>query len=135
MIPVDGFATLSIIGQFIKPVKTTKHSSGMPMINQNNLILTRTEPEGYGGTQFLYRVKNYGVAAVTRPEEEISQIHWVVDVIKYTHEKTINYEVCHSTELASKTLIFRNDKSLNEFLVRAFAYFSELNILDEMLCK
>lgn len=105
------------------------------MLTQNNLILTRTEPQGNGGTQFLYRIKNYGLAAVSRAEEEISQIHWEVDVIKYKDEKTINYEICHGTELASKTLIFHNDKSLNEFLVRAFAYFKELNTLDEMLQK
>ena len=103
------------------------------MLTQANLVLTRTNPQGNGGTQFLYRVKNYGLAAVSQPEEEISQIHWQVDVIRYKNEKTLEHEICHSTELAGKTLIFHNDKSLNEFLNRSFAYFSELSMLDGML--
>lgn len=103
------------------------------MITEDNLILTRIQPDGDGGTQFLYRVREYGLAVINRPQEDISRIHWEVDVIKYHDEKTLSYEVCHSTDLAQKTLKFFNDKSLNEFIQKAFLYFKELNTLEKML--
>ncbi len=103
------------------------------MVIQDNLLLSRTEPNGMGGTQFLYKVKEYGVVAVTRPEENIANIHWLVDIIRYSNTSPIEYSVCHTTELADKTLKFYNDKSLNEFLEKAFAYFNELDLLEKML--
>ena len=105
------------------------------MLTQDNLVLTRIQPDGWGGTEFLYRVEDYGLTVVNRPQEDISQIHWEVDVIKYKDTGTLNFEVCHATELAHKTLKFFNDKSLNEFLQKAFAYFKELNTLEGMLSK
>lgn len=105
------------------------------MLTQENQVLTRIEPSGEGGTQFLYRVNQYGVAAVTSPQEDVSHIHWKVDVIKYRNNNTLQYDICHATELADKTLTFRNDKSLNEFLDKAFAYFRELQDLENMLEK
>ena len=103
------------------------------MLIQDNLFLTRSNPSGNGGTQFLYRVKNYGLAALSGPQEEIAMIHWEIEVIKFTSPDTADYEVCHSTELADKTLKFYSDKSLNEFLQKAFQYFEELNSLEKML--
>ena len=103
------------------------------MIKQDHLLLTRSDPSGEGGTQLIYRLKNYGLAAVSRPQEEISMIHWEVEVIKFTDPKTADFETCHTTELADKTLKFYNDKSLNEFLQKAFQYFEELNSLEKML--
>lgn len=105
------------------------------MLTTKNLALTRAEPDGNGGTQFLYRINNYGIAAVSVPKEEVSQIHWEVDVIKYEDDKTFRYQVCADTELAEKTLIFRNDKSLNEFLEKAFIWFQEVNTLENMMDK
>ena len=103
------------------------------MLIQDNLFLTRSNPSGNGGTQFLYRVKDYGLAALSGPQEEIAMIHWEIEVIKFTSPDTADYEVCHSTELADKTLKFYSDKSLNEFLQKAFQYFEELNSLEKML--
>ncbi len=103
------------------------------MLIQDNLLLTRSNPSGQGGTQFLYRVKNYGVTALSGPQEEISMIHWEVEIIKFPSQKTAEFEVCHSTELADKTLKFYTDKSLNEFLQKAFQYFEELDSLEKML--
>jgi hypothetical protein len=103
------------------------------MLIQDNLFLTRSNPSGNGGTQFLYRVKDYGLAALSGPQEEIAMIHWEIEVIKFTSPDTADYEVCHSTELADKTLKFYSDKSLNEFLQKAFQYFEELNTLEKML--
>ena len=103
------------------------------MLIQDNLFLTRSNPSGNGGTQFLYRVKDYGLAALSGPQEEIAMIHWEIEVIKFTSPDTADYEVCHTTELADKTLKFYSDKSLNEFLQKAFQYFEELNSLDKML--
>ena len=103
------------------------------MLIQDNLFLTRSNPSGNGGTQFLFRVKDYGLAALSGPQEEIAMIHWEVEVIKFTNLDTADYEVCHSTELADKTLKFYSDKSLNEFLQKAFQYFEELNSLEKML--
>ncbi len=105
------------------------------MLIQDNQVLTRIEPNGQGGTQFLYRVNDYGIAAVSSPQEDVSQIHWEVDVIKYREASTLKYDLCHTTELADKTLTFRNDKSLNEFLGKAFVYFKELQDLENMLEK
>ena len=39
------------------------------MLIQNNLVLTRSDPSGMGGTQLIYRLKNYGLSAVNRPQE------------------------------------------------------------------
>jgi hypothetical protein len=103
------------------------------MLIQDNLFLTRSNPSGNGGTQFLYRIKDYGLAALSGPQEEIAMIHWEIEVIKFTSPDTADYEVCHSTELADKTLKFYSDKSLNEFLQKAFQYFEELNSLEKML--
>lgn len=103
------------------------------MLIQDNLFLTRSNPSGNGGMQFLYRVKDYGLAAISGPQEEISMIHWEVEVIKFTTPETANFEVCHTTELADKTLKFYSDKSLNEFLQKAFQYFEELSSLEKML--
>ena len=105
------------------------------MLIQDNLFLTRSNPSGNGGTQFLYRVKDYGLAALSGPQEEIAMIHWEIEVIKFTSPDTADYEVCHSTELADKTLKFYSDKSLNEFLQKAFQYFEELDSLEKMLPK
>lgn len=105
------------------------------MLTTDNLILTRSAPDGYGGTQFIYRMKNYGLSAVSKPKEEIVQICWEVDVLEFKDDTALIFEVCHTTDLADKTLIFHNDKSLNEFLVRAFDYFKELNLLNGMLQK
>ena len=105
------------------------------MLTQENQVLARIEPSGHGGTQFLYRVNQYGIAAVTNPQEEVAHIHWKVDVIKYRNDQTLQYDLCHTTELADKTLTFRNDKSLNEFLEKAFVYFTELQNLENMLKK
>ena len=103
------------------------------MLIQDNLFLTRSNPSGNGGTQFLYRIKDYGLAALSGPQEEIAMIHWEIEVIKFTSPDTADYEVCHSTELADKTLKFYSDKSLNEFLQKAFQYFEELSSLEKML--
>ena len=103
------------------------------MLIQDNLFLTRSNPSGNGGTQFLYRVKDYGLAALSGPQEEIAMIHWEVEVIKFTKPDTADFEVCHTTELADKTLKFYSDKSLNEFLQKAFQYFEELSTLEKML--
>ncbi len=105
------------------------------MLTQENQVLARIEPNGRGGTQFLYRVNDYGIAAVTSPQEDVSQIHWRVDVVKYHDNETLQYDLCHTTELADKTLTFRNDKSVNEFLEKAFNYFTELKNLENMLDK
>ena len=45
------------------------------------------------------------------------------------------YQLCKDTELANKTLVFRNDKSLNEFLEKAFIWFQEVNTLENMMGK
>ena len=105
------------------------------MLIQDNQVLTRIEPNGQGGTQFLYRVNDYGIAAVSSPQEDVSQIHWRVDIIKYRETDTLKYDLCHTTDLAKKTLTLRNDKSLNEFLGKAFVYFKELQDLENMLEK
>ena len=105
------------------------------MLIQENQVLTRIEPNGQGGTQFLYRVNDYGIAAVSSPQEDVSLIHWKVDVIKYQEAGTLKYDLCHTTDLADKTLTLRNDKSLNEFLGKAFVYFKELQDLENMLEK
>ena len=102
------------------------------MINQDNIVLTRSEPGGNGGTQFIYRIDQYGIAAHSTAMEHISQIHWRVEIIKFRDKETLSYDICHTTKLADKTLIFRNDKSLNEFLEKAFDYFSELGVLEDM---
>jgi len=103
------------------------------MLLQENLLLNRAEPNGLGGVQFLYKVRDYGVTAISRPQENISNIHWEVDIVKYLTTTPIQYEVCHTTEMASKTLKFYNDKSLNEFLQKAFRYFDELSLLESMI--
>ena len=103
------------------------------MLVQDNLVLTRSDPSGMGGTQLIYRLKNYGLTAVNRPQEEIAQIHWEVEVIKFKDDSISSYEVCHTTELANKTLKFYTDKSLNEFIEKSFQYFEELSSLEEML--
>ena len=103
------------------------------MLIQDNLVLTRSDPSGMGGTQLIYRVKNYGLSAVNRPQEEIAQIHWEVEVIKFKDDSISSYEICHTTELANKTLKFYTDKSLNEFIEKSFQYFEELGSLEKML--
>ena len=104
------------------------------MLIQKNLLLIRSNPTGQGGTQLLYRLKSYGLVALNRPQEEISMIHWEVDIIKFTDdEESLDFEVCHTTEMADKTLKFYTDKSLNEFLEKAFQYFEELGSLEKML--
>lgn len=103
------------------------------MLIQENLLLERAQPDGHGGVQLLYKVNQYGISAVSRPQEEIFMIHWEVDVIKYHGEGVIAFEPCHTTDLASRTLRFNNDKSLNEFLEKAFKYFRELETLEQIL--
>ncbi|SVA66453.1 uncharacterized protein METZ01_LOCUS119307, partial [marine metagenome] len=102
------------------------------VLTQENLHLTRSAPDGQGGQQLLYKVNRYGISAISRPQEEISQIHWNVEVIKYHDTQAVGFDVCHSTELAEKTLVFHNDSSLNEFLEKAFNYFKELGFLENM---
>ena len=102
------------------------------MLTQENLHLTRSAPDGQGGQQFLYKINQYGISAISRPQEEISQIHWDVEVIKYHDTQAVEFDICHSTELAEKTLVFHNDSSLNEFLEKAFNYFKELGFLENM---
>lgn len=103
------------------------------MITQEHLLLSRAEPNGLGGIQFLYKVNDYGLTAISKPQENISNIHWEVDIIKYVNEKPVKYETCHTTELTDKTLKFYNDKTLNEFLQKAFGYLNELSLLENML--
>ena len=105
------------------------------MLIQKNLYLSRSAADGQGGQEFLYKVNKYGISAKSRPQEELSQIHWEVEVIKYQETAAIKFEICHNTELAKKTLIFHNDSSLNEFLEKAFNYFKELGILESMTEK
>jgi hypothetical protein len=103
------------------------------MLTQDNLLLTRSDPSGHGGTQLIYRLQNYGLTAVSRPQEEIAMIHWEVEIIKFDNKSTTKFQICHTTELADKTLKFYTDKSLNEFLGKAFQYFEELGSLEKML--
>lgn len=103
------------------------------MLIQDHLVLTRSEPNGNGGIQFIYRINDYGITAHSPPMEEVAQIHWQVEIIKFQDKKTLDYEICHETELADKTLIFKNDKSLNEFLSKSFDYFKELAKLEELI--
>ena len=105
------------------------------MLIQENLCLSRSAADGQGGQEFLYKVNQYGISAKSRPQEELSQIHWEVEVIKYQETAAIKFEICHDTELAEKTLIFHNDSSLNEFLEKAFNYFKELGVLENMAKK
>ncbi len=105
------------------------------MLIQKNLYLSRSAADGQGGQEFLYKVNQYGISAKSRPQEELSQIHWEVEVIKYQETAAIKFEIFHDTELAKKTLIFHNDSSLNEFLEKAFNYFKELGILESMAEK
>ena len=100
------------------------------MLTQENLHLSRSSPDGEGGQQFLYKVNHYGISAISRPQEELSQIHWEVNIIKYHETTAIQFDICNDTELANKTLIFHNDTSLNEFLEKAFNYFKELGVLE-----
>ena len=51
------------------------------MLIQENLHLSRSSSDGQGGQEFLYKVNQYGISAKSRPQEELSQIHWEVDVI------------------------------------------------------
>ena len=102
------------------------------MLIQENLHLSRSSSDGQGGQEFLYKVNQYGICAISRPQEELSQIHWDVQVIKYQESNAVKFDICHDTELAKKTLIFHNDSSLNEFLEKAFNYFKELGILEGM---
>ena len=102
------------------------------MLIQENLYLSRSAADGQGGQEFLYKVNQYGISAKSRPQEELSQIHWEVEVIKYQDTAAIKFDICHSTELAEKALVFHNDSSLNEFLEKAFKYFNELGILEGM---
>ena len=105
------------------------------MLIQKNLYLSRSAADGQGGQEFLYKVNQYGISAKSRPQEELSQIHWEVEVIKYQETAAIKFEIFHDTELAKRTLIFHNDSSLNEFLEKAFNYFKELGILESMAEK
>ena len=105
------------------------------MLVQENLYLSRSAADGQGGQEFLYKVNQYGISAKSRPQEELSQIHWEVEVIKYQETAAVKFVICHDTELAKKTLIFHNDSSLNEFLEKAFNYFKELGILESMTEK
>ena len=105
------------------------------MLIQENLYLSRSAADGHGGQEFLYKVNQNGISAKSRPQEELSQIHWEVEVIKYQETAAIKFEVCHDTELAKKPLIFHNDSSLNEFLEKAFNYFKELGMLESMAEK
>ena len=105
------------------------------MLVQEYLYLSRSAADGHGGQEFLYKVNQYGVSAKSRPQEELSQIHWEVEVIKYQETAAVKFVICHDTELAKKTLIFHNDSSLNEFLEKAFNYFKELGILESMAEK
>ena len=105
------------------------------MLTSKNLALTRAEPNGNGGLEFLYRIDQYGISAISLPREEMADIHWEVSIIKYEDSKTFRYEVCNDTELADKTLIFQNDKSLNEFLEKAFGSLQEIKTLEKMLEK
>ena len=105
------------------------------MLIQENLHLSRSAPDGQGGQQLLYKVNQYGISAISRPQEELSHIHWDVEVIKYQKTAAVKFDICHDTELAGKTLIFHNDSSLNEFLEKAFSYFKELGILEGMAEK
>ena len=103
------------------------------MLIQDNLLMTRSNPSGQGGLQLIYRVSDYGLTALSSPQEEISMIHWEIEVIKFKQTETVEFEVCHTTELADKTLKFYSDKSLNEFTQKAFQYFEELDSLEKML--
>ena len=105
------------------------------MLTQENLHLSRSAPDGEGGQQFLYKVHQYGISVISRPQEEISQIHWDVEIIKYQETAAVKFDICHDTELAEKSLIFHNDSSLNEFLEKAFSYFKELGVLESMITK
>ena len=105
------------------------------MLIQENLHLSRSASDGQGGQEFLYKVNQYGICAISRPQEELSQIHWDVQVIKYQESNAVKFDICHDTELAKKALIFHNDSSLNEFLEKAFNYFKELGILEAMSKK
>jgi len=105
------------------------------MLIQESLHLSRSASDGQGGQEFLYKVNQYGISAKSRPQEELSQIHWEVEVIKYQKTAAIKFEICHDTELAEKALIFHNDSSLNEFLEKAFNYFKELGVLEGMAKK
>jgi len=105
------------------------------MLVQENLYLSRSAADGQGGQEFLYKVNQYGISAKSRPQEELSQIHWEVEVIKYQETAAVKFVICHDTELAKKTLIFHNDSSLNEFLEKACNYFKELGILESMAEK
>ena len=108
---------------------------GKFMLTEKNLALTRAEPSGDGGLQFVYRIRNYGLTACSPPKEDVAMIQWQVDVIKFLDDKTLRFEVCHTTDLANKTLTFRNDRTINEFLEKAFVYFEELNTLEKMMDK
>jgi hypothetical protein len=103
------------------------------MLIQDKLLMTRSNPSRQGGLQIIYRVSDYGLTALSSPQEEISMIHWEIEVIKFKQTETVEFEVCHTTELADKTLKFYTDKSLNEFLQKAFQYFEELNSLEKLL--
>ena len=105
------------------------------MLTDKNLALTRSEPGGNGGLEFLYRIDQYGVSAISHPREELSEIHWEVNIVKFLDDKTFRYEQCNETELADKTLIFHNDKSLSEFLEKAFVSLNEIKALESMLEK
>ena len=96
------------------------------MLTQEHLVLTRAEPYGNGGLQFLYRIGFYGVACVSRPKEDVSLINWEADIIKFKNQNTLQYDVCYTTPLADKTLTFRNDQSMNAFLEKAFEHFQTL---------
>ena len=104
------------------------------MLIQDNLFLTRADPSGQGGIQFLYRVKDYGLSALSSPQEEISMIHWEVEVIKFTNSETADFEICHSTELSDKTLKFYKDKYLN-YVIKIFRDRLNLNSIIDITKK
>ncbi len=67
------------------------------MLIQKNLYLSRSAADGQGGQEFLYKVNQYGISAKSRPQEELSQSHWEVEVIKYQETAAVKFVVCHDT--------------------------------------
>jgi hypothetical protein len=93
-----------------------------PLINDG---LVEEKPSEIGGTQRIYRWKDWGLSLINSPMAHAFPFAWEAAVIKFKDVNGNAFDLSYKTELTSDVEVFDTNKETNEFILRAKELFTK----------
>jgi len=90
------------------------------MITDQNLVVERPHPSGFGGVQRIYRFESgYGLSLVNSPMLHSYPFAWEAAVLKNVSKDGKSFDLTYDTEMSEDVEVFICDEEANLFIERA----------------